>query len=220
MQKSETQSGDSRINIPWLLAMVFNPLILPPALFSLLAFHSGALPAEVRRVTLVAMVLYFVIPGLYLIALQASGRISTIEARDRERRSTPLMIGAVYLIIVVPLMWAQAETSTTIVTSFALITAANAFIIAFITRWFKISMHVASVAGFFAVLQTVNWITGEAMAGGFFLLISAAVLIPIIMWARIADDAHSKKEVFSGLLFGIIILPLELGALHTLGIIF
>ena len=204
----------------WLIAMLFNPLTLPPVLYALLAFQAGADSVEITHIAITAIVLHLVLPLSYLLVLKKAGRIQSIEARDRSKRSGPLLVGALYLIAAIPIMWYQAQASETVVTGFAIVTAANALIIALITRRFKISMHVASTSGFLAVVITSAQLSGAMLWGGWTLVAGSLLLIPAVIWARIRNDAHSKKEVYAGLIYGLVALHLELVGLQALGIFF
>jgi len=200
--------------------MVFNPLTLTPVLYALLAFQAGALSSEVTLIAITAIALYLIVPLLFLIVLKNAGRIESIEARDRSKRSGPLLVGALYLIVAIPIMWYQAQASETVVTGFAIATALNALIFALVTRRFKISMHVASAAGFMAVVVTAALLSGALLWGGWWTIIGALLLIPAVIWARLRADAHSRMEVLAGLLFGSMVLPVELVGLHALGMFF
>lgn len=200
--------------------MTINPLVLPPLLLSLSAGHAGASPEEIQLVVIVSSMFFLVIPFSYLVALQKLGKIESLEARDRSKRSRPLFVGVFFLVLALPALWFATEVSRPIVMSIAGFTALNSLVLAIVTRRFKISLHAAAVTGFFFILLTIRILSEREIPGGMVTMMIAAIIVPLVIWARLAGKAHTAKEVASGMLFGTLVTPLELLGLHELGIIF
>jgi hypothetical protein len=194
--------------------MLVNPLTVTPALFALVGEHAG-LEGSLLDMVLVAIAGYVLLPLAFLVWLQKTGRIATIEARDRQRRSSALWIGAGLLALAgIATSWmAGAEYGP--VPAVAALLVLNALIAAAVNERFKISLHVASVAGLFAILAVLEVLSGRPMPGGSWVLGIALLLIPALMWARMADGAHSRTEVIAGWLFGLFMPALELWVLDA-----
>lgn len=79
-------------------------------------------------------------------------------------------------------------------------------------RW-KISLHAAGTSGFVTILLFASYLASSESSS----LVPAAVLIPIVMWARVRTRAHTASEVCAGTAFGVAVPFLELYALVSLG---
>ena len=218
--QTATHSKGTVERVAWLVAMAINPLVLPPLLLSLSAGHAGASPKEILLIAFVSSVFFLIIPFSYLVALKKVGKIESLEARDRSKRSRPLFVGVFFLLSALPALWFATEVSRPIVMSIAGFTAFNSLALAVVTRRFKISLHAAAVTGFFFILLTIQILSGREIPGGMVTMMIAALIVPLVIWARLAGKAHTAKEVASGMLFGTLVTPLELLGLHELGIIF
>ena len=198
-----------------MINMAINPLTVAPLLMGLVASHMGLQGDALGSTILVAVLGYLVIPLVFLLLLKRSGRIASIEARDRERRSGPLWVGAGILTVAgAAVVWTSGSGYGPLF-AVSLILVLNALLAAAINERFKMSLHVSSVAGLFSMLWALTWISGQRLPGGAVLLIGAALLIPLLMWARKADHAHSGPEVRVGALFGLVIPAVEVFLLHA-----
>jgi hypothetical protein len=191
--------------------MLINPLIIPPALFGVLALSSGESSAWFWRVLGISTFLYFIVPVTYLLVLQRVGTIESIEARDRSRREKPLFWGAILLFAFVPIVGVSMPGEPTLYVLIAAILATNALILSAITRSVKISIHLSGVAGLFSIVWGL-YVNGfiPAIPGGMGFLVFSATLIPIVGWARLTTDAHSRREIIWGGLFGLLMPLAEL----------
>lgn len=78
-----------------------------------------------------------------------------------------------------------------VLTTFAV--ATSAFIVNIITKWIKVSVHVASVTAF-SVMLTLGY-------GGLYTL--GLLSIPLTIWARIKTKRHTQKEALFGVFTGL-----------------
>ena len=196
--------------------MGVNPLTVAPLLIGLVAAHSGLRGSELSGVLFVAIAGYTILPLGFLLWLKQTGRIASIEARNQQQRIGPLWIGAGLLTITGTLVVWRSGTGYSPLLVVSLVFVVNAVLAAVINLRFKMSLHVSSVAGLFSILSALTWISGRYMPGGLPLLIAAGLLIPLLMWARMADQAHSRPEVSVGALFGTLIPAAELIALDVM----
>ena len=194
--------------------MLVNPLTIAPVLFGLVGVHAG-LGESLPGMMLTAIGGYVLVPLSFLVWLQRSGRIATIEARDRERRSGALWIGAGLLALAgMATSWtAGAEYGP--IPAIAGLLVLNVLMAAAINERFKISLHVAAAAGLFSFLTALHLISGRPIPGGPWVLGTTLLLVPLLMWARMADGAHSRHEVVAGCLFGLLLPALELWVLDA-----
>ncbi len=198
----------------WTVNMLINPLTITPPVFLLIALHDG-LGERALPIFLVAFAGYFVLPLGLLMALKRSGQIATIEARDRSTRTPVLWMGVGLLAVAGMAVVFASGWRYGAVGAVSMVLVVNAIIAAFINARFKMSLHVGSVAGAFSILATISFISGQLVPGGLALLVIAAMLIPLLMWARTAEKAHSRSEVWFGALFGLLAPSTEILILHT-----
>lgn len=203
-----------------IISFLINPLILPPILLALVAAHVGAPASEVRTVALLGFVVFFVLPVAWLFLMVRMGAAQTIEVRNRASRQGPLAVGLALMLFAATAYWFMAPVSRDPVDALTLCLALNTFLVMKITEHVKISIHVAGLAGFTAMLGTL-----AALDPGFSTILPGSALwlawlsVPIVMWARVKAGAHVRAEVVLGLLFGLVIPPLEILALHALGLL-
>lgn len=202
------------------ISILINPLILPPVLLSLVAAHAGAPPDEVRTIALLGAVLFFVLPLGWLFLMLRMGAAQSLDVRNRSARQGPLAVGLALMLFAATAFWFMAPMARNPVVALTLALALNTFLVMKITEHVKISIHVAGVAGFAAMLGTLSALDpafGAGLPGPG--LWPAWAAVPLVMWARVKAQAHVRAEVVLGLLFGLVIPPIEVLALRALGLL-
>lgn len=198
--------------------MVLNPLVVPPFLMGLISYKLGVDYPSTMMLLGIALVMYTVLPLIYLVYLIKRGTIDELEARDRSKRSGPLFVGVGLLTVaIVPVYLVSSVFIQDVIGIVAVMIAINGFWIALITLRIKISIHVSSVAGFFSLilgLQTFEFI--PQVIGPFWLVLALVLGIGLVSWARIVSDAHTKVEVLLGGLFGIFLPLFEIALLRVI----
>jgi membrane-associated phospholipid phosphatase len=140
--------------------------------------------------------LYFVVaiplPVLYVMWLVKSGRVTDFHLPDRRDRTAPFLVTIVCgLGAVLLLFYFQAPTTFLA----PVLTALSQTLLLFaITVFWQISIHAATTAGLvtFAIL---------AMGPGASVL---AVLVPLVMWARVYLGRHTLTQTVVGACLGIV----------------
>lgn len=169
---------------------VFNPLALFTALFAATAFsvaepRSAAGYVGIELVAMVALVVYL----LVLRSRSSSGFWLPV----REERLVPAFVLLGLGVATVGLLgFAEAPRELVRLTLEMLATAS---LVTLMIAWIKASAHVAV-----ACHCAVAGIAGLGLAGLLF-----AVLVPAIMWARVAERAHTPAEVAVGAAAGTLI---------------
>ena len=198
--------------LAYLVTYAANPLVMPVVAISAVAAWSPAPPAEAWLIASTALLFFAVIPGAYLLQLARRGRIASIEIRSREQRIRPLFFGALLIVPGVVAIGAAASTMPALLFGLAASLALNAFLVGFITLWWKISIHAAAAAGVLGLfVGMVPFPLVDAGSSSLMVSTVAAVLIlTAVMWSRIRLDAHSIAEVAVGAIFGVLITLVEL----------
>ena len=187
------------------VSYVVNPLILPPIGFGLVLWHFGAGAPEIRNGVGAGLVFFFLLPLLYVALMVRRGEAATLEVRSQQARTRPFLVGIVSYVIGVAFLWMILQTARPLMLALAAIYPINTALVALINLRLKISVHVASIAGFFAGLffvaqmswnvPTIDVLTTATVA-------SWALLIPVVMWARVRSGAHTPGQVVGGAIFG------------------
>jgi len=208
------------------LSYLFNPLVLPVALFALILRHFEAPPSVLVAVSLISLVFWCLLPFGYLLWLLRLRRIDSIEVWQRTRRTRPLLVGlASYLVGFVTLISFDYAAQPLIVAVAATILI-NTGLITVINLRTKISLHVSGVAGFVSVLIFVAgtpWPSLLTDQAPLFLrpasISPLLLLVPLMMWARVRIGAHNWNQVLGGALFGLILPFSELYLLLQTGLL-
>ena len=194
-----------------------NPLVLPPVAFALLDAHFGARGLEVLWTFAVSALFFCLVPLFYILGLVRSGRVESLEVRERASRLGPFLVcvgsylvGALLLALVVD------GPALPIIVAFAAIFPVNTAVLLLInTRW-KISIHMSSLAAFVGVLLFAALTVWRDLPAELELALTVAtvgplvLLLPLLMWARVRVGAHTTGQVIAGTAFGLLVPLVEL----------
>lgn len=190
-------------------AYLFNPLIVPPLALLGIAAHLSDTPGDVRAVLFRALIMFVLIPVLLMGWLRLSGRIETLEIRDRSNRIMPLILGLGIAVVAVPVVasGAGAGNVTSGVATYLLGLVGTVVLAILVTRRFKMSLHAAA---FWALVVTVVWLVTRVephpeavytMASNY--IRHAVIVAGGVCAARVQVGAHSWPEIAAGTAFGL-----------------
>ena len=198
------------------LSYVFNPLVLPPVSFGLILAHFGAAGAEIAAVVGVALLFFCIVPLVHLVRMVRRGEAGSVEVRNRERRLKPFLFGIGSYAVGILAIWAVGRTAVPFLVALALIYPVNTALLLLINLRTKISVHMASMAGFVSILLFVATTVFRALpaaAEAFLTALTVAPLlaiVPVLMWARVRVGAHTPGQVAGGAAFGLAVPFVEL----------
>jgi membrane-associated phospholipid phosphatase len=200
---------------------LISPLVLPPVLFGLIVAHFGASAQEIIATSLGALVLLGFVPLAYLGWMVRHHRALSIEVRDRQRRTAPFLVATAAYVAALMLVLLWGDTAKPLVAAILGISVGNAFLLMAITWRWKISIHASSVGGFVSVLWLVAVLWRDVplpmLHPGWTALL--VLLVPLVMWARVRVQAHTKAQVWAGALFGLLVPCAELWLAHRAGLL-
>ena len=205
--------GQNRL--AWTLNMAINPLTVSPVLMGFITAHAGGHAHTVAKVVLMACAGYIALPTALLVMRGRRGRIDSIEARNQSTRPRVLLQGAVLLLIAGWMCWSVAADTQRSVALVAMVLPLHVVLAAWITPRMKVSLHVACLSGALSLLLMLAWLRGHPMPFTPWIQGILLFLLPIIMWARTADGAHSRAETVAGLFFGLLPPPIILWILDA-----
>jgi len=205
IQPTEDLCRQSGYRIASTISYLINPLILPPIGFGLVLWHFGAGTLEIRNTVGIGLVFFFLIPLAYVALMVRRGEAATLEIRRRSARTRPFLFGIASYAVGVLLLWMTLQTARPLLLAIAAIYPINTALVALINLRWKISVHVASIAGFLAGLIFVARMPRGAPTLCVLTMVSVVpwlLLIPLLMWARVRSGAHTPGEVAAGSVFG------------------
>ena len=138
------------------------------------------------------------IPFITVLFLKNTGKISDLDASQKEQRFLPLLLGVLYAgsgFIVLNYL-----NAGDLVRGLMFCYMTNTIIIIVITKYWKISIHAAGVAG----PLTALWIHGVHSP---FVVI---FIVSILGWSRIILKAHNISQVFAGFILGSFLTAIQL----------
>lgn len=197
------------------VSYLINPLILPPVEFGLVLWHFGAGGQEIGMGVGIGLVFFFFVPLVYVALMVRRGKAATLEVRQRGARTRPFLVGIVSYVVGIAVLWMVLQTVRPLILLLAAIYPINTALIVVINLRWKISVHVASIAGFLAGLLFIAVLVWSAPTLGVLTTTSIApwlLLIPLLMWARVRSGAHTPGQVVAGSVFGFGMTLLQLTA--------
>jgi hypothetical protein len=225
--ESSAVASGSRVEAPagvglvvaTVVSYVVNPLILPPLVYGLVLAHVGAPASDVAAGAGLGAVFLGLIPLAHVGWMRLRGDVDSLEIRDRSKRTEPFLVvlaaGVAALLIVGGLDVRGRWLLAALLGCHLL----NTTLLMGITRWWKISVHCASVAGAVATLAFVRYhVPGALMDTA---LLGRAVLgvgllaVPLLLWARVRSRAHTLEQATAGTMLGLVAPYVELLAVDA-----
>jgi membrane-associated phospholipid phosphatase len=150
---------------------------------------------------LVVVLSTFVIPVIGLIIMKLTSSISDFQLPDREQRVVPFFFIAVFYGIAAYLIVSRLNISGTVNVIF-LATTFLVLMSAFITIFWKISIHSMGMAGVVGFLLALNLKMPDSIP--VWVVILWVLCTGITMTSRLYLNAHHPKEVYVGAIFGFV----------------
>jgi hypothetical protein len=199
------------------VSYLVNPLVLPPLVYGLVLAHIGASPANVALGAGIGGVFLGLVPLLHVGWMRYRGEIRSLEVRDRRKRTAPFVVALGATLAAMFAAGALDVRGRRLLAALLGCHFLNTVLLLGITRWWKISVHCASVAGALATLFFVRaHVPGSTLdttlyGGG--ILSAGVVLVALLLWARVRSRAHTLEQAAAGTVLGLVAPYLELSVL-------
>jgi hypothetical protein len=172
------------------VSILAHPFVMVALLVAVPATRQSS-GSAVQSVLLVVMAV--VVPIAVLMFRQVRrGRWSNVDASEPSER--PVLFLVMLAGLIAALGWLLLHDPQSFLVRGLIVTAAFLLVAALLTRWIKLSLHVA----FAALTATTLCLLGSAV--GYALV----AVIPVVFWSRIAMGRHRVHELLAGLALGIL----------------
>ncbi|MCB0719482.1 MAG: hypothetical protein KDD65_13625 [Bacteroidetes bacterium] len=205
-----------------IISYALNPLALPPLLLAALVARTGGNAREVGAALSIGALFFAALPLLFVIRVVRREPGSTLELRDRPHRTIPYTAGIGSYLLGIPVLLAAGLPAPRLLVGVMSCFVLNGILLLSINLFWKISLHVATIAGCFAIFGFVLVMTADGSASDAttfrWTIATALIGTAVVAWARVRDEAHTFGQVLGGALFGTILPLAELVALEKLSL--
>jgi hypothetical protein len=172
------------------ISILAHPFVMATLLVAVPAMRQSS-GSAIRPVLLVVVAV--VVPIAVLMFRQVRrGRWSNVDASNPSER--PMLFGVGLAGLVAALGWLLLYDPRSFLVRGLLVVAAFLLVAALLTRWIKLSLHVA----FAALTATTLCLLGSAIG------YALAVVVPVLFWSRIVLARHRVMELVVGLVLGVL----------------
>ena len=179
-----------RIKLASLISVLFNPMLVSFVTFGILIFDHPIISVNAYFIFFSCFLFSSFITVITVLFLKITGKISDVDASQKEQRLLRLFLDVLYAEFGFIVLNILSEGDLVRGLVFCYMT--NTIVIIVITKYWKISIHAAGVAG----PLTALWIHGIHSP---FIVIFIVVLLG---WARIILKAHNIAQVLTGFILG------------------
>lgn len=193
------------------ISTLFHPLLFTLYILILILFINPYLfgfnhITKAGVIIIYGFVLSFLIPLIGILLLKGTGLISSIKMEKKMERVGPLIVTTIFY------LWfyinCKNNTSIPLIYSLFVFGALISVIMSFVINLIiKLSLHMAAIAGFCTYLFILFFRFGDYVFPAsilFKMILVSLIILGVIGMGRLYLRAHSPKEIYIGLLLGVI----------------
>lgn len=200
--KSSTRflSGERQIeaNVLDRLASAVSVVCVPPVMsipLVLIAAQHVPLGTDLRPYVVTLLLAIGVLPAAFVAAAFRLGYVSNLSVSVRSERRAPALFTAASALAAFGVLAIQGAPP--VMMSLAAALACQLATLAFVTNWWRVSYHTASVAGLAFAAQVLQ---GPGLA------IPLLLLAGLVAWSRVRLGRHTPAETVAGMLSSLPVL--------------
>lgn len=169
-----------------LVSNILNPYFIGSASLLIITFESANNVLDALKWAIIVISISLLPIYLAIVYLVRTGRIENISANIRWQRTIVYIVAV--LVAGVDCIVLYCLGAPLILKALFLAAFLSGIIFMCINLWWKISLHVASIAGLVTILVILYGSIGTA----------SVVLIPLMIWARVELKYHSPSQGITG----------------------
>lgn len=179
--------------ISFIISALFSPYITALVFIIIITYTYAHDLAQFLPWMVTFLFFAIILPGIYVLWQMEAGKIHDFHISNRQERKVPfLILGASSIIGLIILLLLHAARQVVIV---GVAYSLNALVIALITQYWKISVHMV----LFSSVVTITVILYGANFGWLYL-----ILIPLA-WSRIHRKHHTLAQVTAGAILAFVL---------------
>jgi membrane-associated phospholipid phosphatase len=196
------------------VSAVFNPLILPVAVFGVASVKLESTTSGFLMVNAVGLVFFVFIPFFILVGMKRAKSVDSMDVTVREDRHRPFMYGLLSMGAGLVCFQYLPMQNGLIYIILCMISINNTTVAAIINLKWKISVHAMALSTTATVLYflsgpfVLQW-PGSSTSSMILLLVLFTIVM-IVQWSRIKLQMHTPSQVVAGTLLAIILTAIQL----------
>ena len=187
-----------------LLSRLLHPIFVPTITLAIIStkFLNIIILSNQLNIIIIGTVIFTLLfPLLSILFLLFTKRIKSLQIEEKEERILPILFTIIWMLIGYYFLGNILEYAP-IVNSIYLGMIATLGITLLITKYWKISLHMAAIGGCFGVFLNLQYIYGGVINYVIFILILSGLL----GYSRAILKAHNMRQIYSGFLLGVFML--------------
>jgi membrane-associated phospholipid phosphatase len=189
------------------ISILFHPLLMPTYLFFLIIQFAPSLMHPLRMESLyeilaIIFLVSFIIPSISISALRWTKYITDFSLADRKQRFMPVFFIGCFYSIAAYMFYTKISVNHLIFLIFTVITVLI-FLLLIITFFWKISIHGAGAGGALGIFLAIA--IGNPIGNVAYLLSGIVLVCGLIIFARLAVNAHTPRQVYTGAVLGLLV---------------
>ena len=187
-----------------LLSRLLHPIFIPTITLAIIStkFLNIIILSNQLNIIIIGTVIFTLLfPLLSILYLLFTKRIKSLQIEEKEERILPILFTIIWMLIGYYFLGNILEYAP-VVNSIYLGMIATLGITLLITKYWKISLHMAAIGGCFGVFLNLQYIYGGVINYVIFILILSGLL----GYSRAILKPHNMRQIYSGFLLGVFML--------------
>jgi membrane-associated phospholipid phosphatase len=187
-----------------LLSRLLHPIFIPTITLSIISIkfvNIIILSNQLDIIIIGVMIFTLLFPLLSILYLLYTDRIKSLQIEDRKERILPITITIIWMLIGYYFL-ANILDYAPIIKTIYLGMIATLFTTLLITKYWKISLHMAAIGGCFGVFLAIQSIFGGVI--NYVILI--LMLSGLLGYSRSVLKAHNMQQIYSGFCLGVFMM--------------
>ena len=187
-----------------LLSRLLHPVFIPTITLAIIStkFLNIIILSNQLNIIIIGTVIFTLLfPLLSILYLLFTKRIKSLQIEEKEERILPILFTIIWMLIGYYFLGNILEYAP-VVNSIYLGMIATLGITLLITKYWKISLHMAAIGGCFGVFLNLQYIYGGVINYVIFILILSGFL----GYSRAILKAHNMRQIYSGFFLGVFML--------------